>query len=548
MPLVGRLAVVKRYTGGLFLVICVALVLRLIHLFEVADTPFFEHLHTDPAMYHRWAVEIVEGDWLGRGRPVFYLGPLYPYFLAVVFRLFGTHSLAAGLVQVILSAGSAGLTYHLGRRLFGPATGLLAGLAAAGYGMFIFYSSLILGATLIIFLDLLALVSLGSGVQRPRWWKWVLGGVFLGLSACARGNVILFGPVAVLAIVGSFGIRRWTKWLPACLCLGLAFLATISPLTLHNWLIGRDSVPLTSNAGANFFIGNSADADGIYMRNVSYKGRVMGLSVLGQQTNFPEVARDELGRDNLAPSEVSRFWMGKTLEEIGADPARWLRLIGNKLRYTFNAYEVPNNRNYYFSKRFSTLLRLPLLTYGVVVPLGLMGVVVSWRGWRKHGLLLGFFLAHVAALLAFFVNGRYRLVMVPVVLVYAAVLLGWLYRQVCARRYLRFGLVLALVLAGYAVVYHRVPRTSYRANYANLGNACRYLGQLDEALQDYDRSIAVSRTYYYAYYKKGQLLTDMGRMAEAREVLDQGLTYARRSNDQRFIRLIVAELRKSDGS
>ncbi len=123
-------------------------------------------------MYHHWAKNIVAGDWLGASKPVFYLGPAYPYFLAVIYSIFGTSALAACLVQVLLSSVSVGLIYYIGRRLFGPVTGLLAGLLAATYAMLIFFSGLILGATLIVFLNLMLLALLVSGLHAPKWWKW----------------------------------------------------------------------------------------------------------------------------------------------------------------------------------------------------------------------------------------------------------------------------------------------------------------------------------------------------------------------------------------
>ncbi len=102
----------------------------------------------------------------------------------------------------------------------------------------------------------------------------------------------------------------------------IASIIAISPLTLHNWLVGRDFIPLTSNAGANLFIGNNINSDGIYMHNARYKGRPMGLSVREQQANFPEVAKKELKRENLKPSEISNFWVKKTWEEIDKDFSR----------------------------------------------------------------------------------------------------------------------------------------------------------------------------------------------------------------------------------
>jgi len=541
--LLSKLSVLESYRVGFILVVGLAFLLRLIHLLEVMDTPFFRHLHTDPFMYHHWAIQITEGDWAGRSNPVFYLGPLYPYFLAVIYSILGPSTFAAGFIQVLLAAASCGLVYHLGRQMFGPVAGLLAGLLAAFYGMFIFFSSLILGATLIIFFNLLMLVMLVSGLQKPAWWKWVLAGVFFGLSAAARGNVVLFGPLAGLGIVLYFGFRAWKKWVPAGVFLTLAFVVTIAPLGLHNWLVGDDFVPLTSSAGANFFIGNNAHSDGIYMRNARYKGRPMGLSVRDQQVNFPEVAKKELEDDDLKPSEVSSFWVDKTFEEIGADFGRWLGLLGNKLKYYFNAYEVPNNRNYYFSKRFSVLLSMPLVTFGLILPLALLGMVLSWRGFRKRSMLIFFFIAHLVALAAFFINARYRLVVVPVFLVYAGAMLRWFYVQFKKKSWTRLGVVISILALVYAFVYHQVPHINYRANFLNLANAHRDLGNLELALHNYNQALNISPDFYYAYLKMGEVLTRLDRNDEAREALNQALRLAKRNNDTLNIRRIEARLR-----
>lgn len=542
----SRLEFLNRYTVAFSIVVSLALILRLVHLFEVADTPFFKHLHTDPFMYDRWAVEITEGDWLGKGNPVFYLGPLYPYFLAVIYSVTGPSPLSASVAQVLLSALSAGLVYHLGRQLFGSPTGVIAGLFAACCGMFIFYSCLMLGATLIIFLDLLMLVLMVSGLKKPAIWKWVAAGLCFGLSACGRGNVVLFGPLAVLAIMAGFGFRSWKKWLPACACFTLMFFVTILPVTLHNFLIGEDFVLLTSNAGANLFIGNNVHSKGLYMNSARYKGRPMGLSVRDQKANFPDVAKQELGRDDLKPSEISRFWTSKTVEEVQDNIGRWLALEGNKLKYIVNWYEVPNNRNYYFSKRFSKLLQFPLMTYGLILPLAVAGVIISGRRWREHGLPYAFLLAHLAGLLAFFVIARYRLVMVPFLLIYAAATLVWICQQVVSRRWWRLVPPVVLLMPGYILVYQRVPRTSYRANYINLANAYRDLGQPEEALENYDRALALSPDYYYAHLKKGEVLARLGRKQEARGMLDRALDLARRSKDSLNVGRIERQLRKLD--
>lgn len=386
------------------------------------------------------------------------------------------------------------------------------------------------------------LVCLVEGLRDSRWWKWILAGVCCGLSAGARGTVILFVPFALCTLLVNFGWQEWRRWLKA----GVLFLMTailfISPLTIHNWYVGDDVVLLTSNAGANFFIGNNFHSDGIYIRNARYDGRPMGLSVREQQANFPEVAKKETGRSNLKPSEISRFWINKTKQEIARDFGSWLKLVGNKIRYFFNAYEVPNNRNYYFSKRFSSLLNFPLVAFGAVIPFALLGMIVVWRSWRHHFLLYGYFFAYFISLIAFFVNGRYRLVIVPVLLIYAAASFQWVYFQVRQKRWLTVIVAAVSILFLYSITYSSVPRIGYRANYYNLGNAYRDLGQPEKALACYDAAVRISPNFYHGYFNKGKLLVKLGRSDEAKTVLKTALKLAQSNNDKLNVQLIRRQL------
>jgi 4-amino-4-deoxy-L-arabinose transferase-like glycosyltransferase len=517
-----------------------AALLRGIHLYEIADTPFFTYLNTDSAIYHQWALEILGGDILTRSDPVFYLGPLYPYFVAACYALFEAQPFWVRLVQVLLSALSVGLVHHLGRRFFGAGPGLAAGLLAASYGPLIFYSSVLLPATLVIFLDLGCLAILASGVRAPRIWKWALAGGMLGLSATARGNVLLFAPIIPLALMAGLGISAWRKWLPASAWVAAGSVLAIAPVTLHNWSLGDDPVLLTWNAGPNFFIGNGPHADGIYQAPPRYRGEVLGVNVPQQLSMFRRIAETERGRA-LRPSEVSAFWMEQTWREIRERPGRWSALMLNKLYFAVSSFEVPNNRSIAFSRRFSQLLQLPLPGFGVVLPLALVGMALSRRRWREHGLLLGFCAAHLAALLAFFITARYRLVVVPVLIVYAGGALVFLARDLRARRFGAMAAPACAAVALFALIHWNAPEPRFTTRWVNLGNAHRDLGDFDEALASYDRALALQPEYAFALFKKAEVMRTVGRKPEARSLLDRAAAIARRDGDVALGRMIESE-------
>ena len=85
----AELALAKRFSFVVLLAsICVlAFFLRLVHLLQTFEIPTLVQLLGDAQGYFDWAVKISEGDWYGT--ETFYQAPLYPYFLAVLIKVFG---------------------------------------------------------------------------------------------------------------------------------------------------------------------------------------------------------------------------------------------------------------------------------------------------------------------------------------------------------------------------------------------------------------------------------------------------------------------------
>jgi hypothetical protein len=69
----------------------VALVVRLVHVWQLRRSPFFSVLMGDSRGYDEWARRIAGGEWIGKD--VFYQAPLYPYMLGVIYAIAGRHLL-----------------------------------------------------------------------------------------------------------------------------------------------------------------------------------------------------------------------------------------------------------------------------------------------------------------------------------------------------------------------------------------------------------------------------------------------------------------------
>jgi hypothetical protein len=107
----------KRF-GAPLAIFAVALAVRLLHIWQIRDAPFFSVLMGDSRAYDEWARRIAAGDWIGTD--VFYQAPLYPYFLGVIYAIAGHHLLLVRIVQAVLGSLACVFLVLAGRRLFSP--------------------------------------------------------------------------------------------------------------------------------------------------------------------------------------------------------------------------------------------------------------------------------------------------------------------------------------------------------------------------------------------------------------------------------------------
>ncbi|MCP4594349.1 MAG: glycosyltransferase family 39 protein [bacterium] len=442
------------------LIFVLAAGMRVAHYAEVKESPLHDdHIYLHDARYYDMlARRAAAGE--GLTDDAFFMAPLYPLALSLPYRILGAAPLPSGEAptygreihvaafgQCVWGAFTCVLIFVVGRRVAGDAAGWIAGLMAALYSMFVFQDSLLMATLLITSVNVAAvLVLLRAERGRSAVW-WLLGGLMLGLCILAHGTALLLIPGVLVWIgVGVSGLsprERVIRGLLVCLAAG----SCVALVAVRNHRVGQDWVPLTSNAGLTLFIGNHAGADGSFaplpteLRNIP--GSTLGWHLHG----FRRSPNDP------SPSENSRRFRQAALEYITTHPLDEARLLWRKFRLLCSSVETGTNDQLYFHKRFSGVLRLPLLSAGVLIPIGLTGVVCSLGRWRRLSLLYVWLAAQIAAYTAMFVLARYRLVAMSCLMVFAAVQLVWWVEWLRMRRYRAVGLSL-LLLGVWALFVH----------------------------------------------------------------------------------------------
>jgi Flp pilus assembly protein TadD len=478
--------------------VCVlAVFLRCLYIRQIHDAPFFGLRLGDGEVYHLWARRIADGDWLGQG--VFYQSPLYPYFLAILYRLVDDSVTTVRIVQAFLGGASCVLLAAAGVALFGR-RGAIAGIGLAIYPPAIFLDALLEKSALVTFLTAALLALLTAR-------RWFATGIVLGLLALTRENALILALPVLFWIPGP-----WRKQFAAVLVFVAGCALVLLPVGLRNRAAGGEFHLTTSQFGPNFYIGNHAGANGTYDALVLGHG-----SAADEREDATRLAEDAAGR-KLTPGEVSRFWTAKSLAYIQSQPIDWLKLLVRKSALTFNAAEVSDTESQDVYAEWSWLLRiLRPFDFGLLLGMAALGAVLTMECRRRIWFLYALALMYALSVAAFYVFARYRFPIVPVLMLLAAGGIAQMRRGRGLRgRSLMVAGAVAVVAVAFAHLPLDDPRTARATNYLVIGRALSNdPKRLDLAMEFYKRALDTDPRFPAAQFGLGTLLARMGRSEEA---------------------------------
>lgn len=439
------------------------LLLRLIVLARFTGSAFLLPSQGDMHYYNAWALRILQGQFTDY--QAFYGLPLYPYFLASLYALFGYSPFVPGLLQICAESGTAVLLYQLAVLSFrdglnasaagntglwqrilahpGPCIGYLA---AAGWAFYIpgqAYSVILMPTALAAFVFWFVVLQVVKRRELPRAGFVFLLGLLIGFVTMGVATTLFLLPLVIAALLIKWGHRSRPHLQQAALALIALLLGVFVgalPCWAHNYFVARDPVFLSAHSGVNFWIGNNPLGNG-------YPRFPPGLRA-GQTAMLEDsikAAESAAGR-TLPRSEVSDYWAAKAKQYIRENPVAWLKLLGRKARNFWNAFQ-------YDDLSIITNLReqritLPGIDFGLVAALGLAGMVSVLGQYRESRWIAAAVFLQMASLLPVFVTERYRLAAVPGLLLFASAGLWRFWKSCATRQPARGGVyLLALVAA-----------------------------------------------------------------------------------------------------
>lgn len=403
---------------GLFVA---ALLPRLLFWFEWRRAGLLNLPVVDGATFDAEARGLLAGTWPGPNP--FWQAPLYSYFLAGLYRLFGWNWDVARLSNALLGAISCVLVFRLAHSILPRRWAFVAFAFTALSGPLLYFEGQLLRETLGTCLLLAFTVQFArslplrgsrdrpTNMPRAHPVQLTFAGVLLSLTALCRENALVLAPLAVGAIV-----LRSPRRLRDGAAFVLGLFAALAPVTAHNLRHAHAPVPISTSGGINFFLGNNARSEATMNIRPGRDWKAL-------------TARPWREARVIEPAAQSRWFFDQAWDWIHTHPGDFVSNLTRKTSRFVSTLEWKRNQDPYEARHGSKLLSLLFWRIGgigfpfvLLGPLGLAGAMLAISRRRSDlevwlGLTV---LCFAAGVILFFPSARHRAPILPLLAIFMA--------------------------------------------------------------------------------------------------------------------------------
>lgn len=524
------------------LIFAAAFLIRLAYTLWLEWHDLFAALPGSDVLYYReWAYDIAAGR--GTQGP-FYGLPLYPYFLAMLFRLFGDDLFFIRLIHLFIGSVNCVLGYLLCRKIFVPdkehseKTALLTGILMTGNFSLIYYDWLLMPVGIIIMLSF-AILFLAFDFEKLSKLRTFSLGVLLGITALADGKILIF-----LFLLSFFFLWKNRHALTATLIkvilVGLGCLLMLSPVVLHNRAKSGDWILITAQSGFSFYVGNRADTSGFF-ENPEF----IRPSHRGQDTDIRSAAESAAGR-RLSDKEVMDHWQKRGMDFITGNPREYGQLLVRKFRAFFTAAEQAAGPGWVLQRPYRDLLDIN--PFWLMCPLALIGTA-AFRRRDPVGPAVILIISQLFFTLIFFLNARHRAGVIPFFIIFESAALIYVFSAVKHKNFRPLaGTAAVLVFYLWLFPPKKLSEAAYRQLYASkAGIAYEREGKWEKAIASYRRALELRPGDTNAQYNLATAYLKTGETGAAESLYHQILTAVPHQPDVLFNLGMIYEERGETG-
>lgn len=371
----------------------IALILRVVWILLVPSKPV-----RDFAVYDGFATRLTQG--LGyvteNGIRTAYWPVGYPLFLSFLYRIFGYSLTIAKISSVILSLATVSLTFLLGKHCLSEKAGKIAALIVALLPVQIFYANLLSSENL--FTPVLLLLIYFLIKPKEKLFAFLIIGIFSGIASLIR-PVALSLPVIFL-IYFLINKKKTMEIIKHFSLILAGIIIILLPWMIRNYCVFKEVIPVSTNGGVNFFIGNNEHATGRYSIQCS--------------RNIP--GKTELERNSLGYS--------KGLEFILKNPGKFFVNGLKKIYFLYGGEMISLNWSFatVYEKENIRILAIYITqaTYLLLLFATIIGLITWIRNYDPRFLLFVMIIILWTLIhFMFFGEDRYHLPLIPLFTIFA---------------------------------------------------------------------------------------------------------------------------------
>jgi 4-amino-4-deoxy-L-arabinose transferase-like glycosyltransferase len=327
----------------------------------------------DPAFFHRYAVNLLEGRGYGQPGWQAFFPPGMSFLLAAWYRLTTPTPLAGEFLNALIGTSWVYLVFAIGRRTIGERAGKWAALLTAVMPTLVLYSAT-LGYELVLGFIFLATVYLALLILDFPKYGLMLSiplGLLLGFGSLIKPICI---PVPVVLVIWWLLLGLKGRAFSCGLVTLVTMACIISPWTYRNYRELGEFVLISTNGGVVLYSANNSQSVGTYTPVVPVPGEL-----------------DEVSTDRLRSKAA--------IEWIKEHPARFLQLVVNKALFTWGtSTQIMSVISYDRLNPFEEKVWMGLINvlWGALL-VQVVTATFTTRIWHERRLYLAFaFLAYIS--------------------------------------------------------------------------------------------------------------------------------------------------------
>jgi len=334
--------------------------------------------------------------------------------------------------------------------------------------------------------------------------------IYLGVAGICSGLACIAHPLALFFLFFEIIYLFLRKNLQGMLVFAFLAFLMISPVTIYNMAILKEAIPIQANGGFNLYLGNNENSDGTcklrpgpewdaFHLGADYTSRQLGIS-----------------KDSLLIQKTAIF--------IIKNPLKWLKLVGQKSLLVWNHKELTAGADLFPLRYFTSFQRYSSFSFGICAILALTAIFANWTNWsfyRHYRHILILILAFWVAQSLLVTSGRYRIAMIPCMLILTSWTIGNSIPFIKAKKGNIIKISLSL-LAAIAIVY--IPQAPFNLK-KEKGEADTILGEaylINQNYKEAEKHLLSARKKSPGYSRNYNLL---GLLSEKQNKMNLALQY-----------------------